>query len=57
MVLRILPYLVKKNIAIDARINVLVQGHTKKDCDQLFNIMKKEYQESYADLTTCVNHH
>jgi hypothetical protein len=46
MVLRLLFYLVKKKIAIQARLIFLVRGHTKNDCDRLFNLLKKEYRKS-----------
>jgi hypothetical protein len=60
MVLRLLFYLVKKKIAIDARIIFLIKGHTKNDCDRLFNLMKKEYRKSNVytpkDLKTSIKH-
>ena len=60
MVLRLLFYLVKLGICIDARIIFLVRGHTKNDCDRLFNIMKKLYQKSNVytpmDLEASVQH-
>ena len=60
MVLRLLHYLVKKKIAVDARIIFLVRGHTKNDCDRLFNTMKKEYRKSNVytpvDLEGSIKH-
>jgi hypothetical protein len=60
MVLRLLHYLVKKKVAVVARIIFLVRGHTKNDCDRLFNIMKKEYRKSNvytpSDLKRCIKH-
>jgi hypothetical protein len=60
MVLRMLHYLVKKKVAVDARIIFLVKGHTKNDADRLFNLMKKEYRKSNvyipSDLHDCIQH-
>jgi len=46
MVLRLLPLLVKRGICKIARAIFLVRGHTKNDCDRLFNLMKKLYRVS-----------
>jgi hypothetical protein len=46
MVLRLLPLLVKRGICNTARAIFLVRGHTKNDCDRLFNLMKKLYRVS-----------
>ena len=43
-VLRLLHLVVKWGIAKVARAIFLVHGHTKNDCDPLFNLMKKEYR-------------
>jgi hypothetical protein len=60
MVLRMLFFLVKKRIAVEARAIFLVRGHTKNDCDRLFNLMKKEYRKSNVytptDLKGCINY-
>jgi hypothetical protein len=60
MVLRLLHYLVKMKIATVARIIFLVRGHTKNDCDRLFNLMKREYRKSNvytpSDLVTSIQH-
>jgi hypothetical protein len=60
MVLRMLFYLVKKGVAIDARLVFLVRGHTKNDCDRLFNLMKRLYRKSNvytpSDLQDCIQH-
>jgi len=44
MVLRMLVFLVKRGIAKVARAIFLVRGHTKNDCDRMFNQMKKLYR-------------
>ena len=46
MVLRMLLLLVKLGVAKTARAIFLVRGHTKNDCDRLFNLMKKIYRKS-----------
>jgi hypothetical protein len=60
MVLRMLFFLVKLKVATVERIIFLVQGHTKNDCDRLFNLMKKEYRKinTYTpeDLATSIQH-
>ena len=45
-VLRLLHLLVKRRMATTARAIFLVRGHTKNDCDWLFNTMKKQYRKS-----------
>jgi hypothetical protein len=60
MCLRMLFYLVKKKICKVARLIFLIRGHTKNDCDRLFNLIKKDYRKSNTftpkDLTTAVSH-
>ena len=46
MVLRMLLFLVKLGVCKVARAIFLVRGHTKNDCDRLFNLMKKIYRKS-----------
>jgi hypothetical protein len=46
MVLRLLPLLVGLRVARTVRACFLVRGHTKNDCDRLFNLLKKEYRTS-----------
>jgi hypothetical protein len=46
MVLRMLVFLVKLGVCKVARAIFLVRGHTKNDCDRLFNLMKKIYRKS-----------
>jgi hypothetical protein len=46
MVLRMLLLLVKLGVAKKARAIFLVRGHTKNDCNRLFNHMKKIYRKS-----------
>jgi hypothetical protein len=61
MVLRLLPLLVGLRVAKTVRASFLVRGHTKNDCDRLFNLLKKEYRTSnvyipddlIATLNTC----
>ena len=45
MVLRFLVILVKLGYAKLARAIFLVKGHTKNDCDRLFNLMKFDYRK------------
>jgi hypothetical protein len=45
-VLRLLFFIVKRKIAKVARAIFLVRGHTKNDCDRLFNTMKKDYRKT-----------
>jgi hypothetical protein len=60
MVLRNLIYIVKKKIATVVRAVFLIRGHTKNDCDRLFNIMKKQYRRTNTytpqDLLAAVRH-
>lgn len=46
MVLRLLFLLVKLKICFKARMIFLVKGHTKNDCDRMFNLMKKTYRNT-----------
>jgi hypothetical protein len=46
MVLRLLFVLVKLKLCFKARMIFLVKGHTKNDCDRMFNLMKKEYRNT-----------
>ena len=46
MVIRLLFFIVKLGIANKARASFLIKGHTKNDCDRLFNTMKKQYRKS-----------
>ena len=41
IVLRLLLYMVKRGLCKKATAYFLVRGHTKNDCDRLFNLMKK----------------
>ena len=45
-VLRLLHILVKQRVATTAKAIFLVRGHTKNDCDCLFNTMKRNYRKS-----------
>jgi len=45
MVLRMLVYLVRRKVCDVARAIFLIKGHTKNDCDRMFNLMKKEYRK------------
>ncbi|CAB9505274.1 unknown protein [Seminavis robusta] len=60
MVLRLLFFLVKLGITKVARASFLIRGHTKNDCDRLFNVMKKGYRNSNiylpADLVESMKH-
>ena len=59
-VLRLLHLLVKRKVATTARAIFLVRGHTKNDCDRLFNTMKKVYRKSNCftpnDIVECMVH-
>jgi len=46
MVLRLPNLMVKRGICKTARCIFLVRGHTKNDCDRLFNLMKQDYRIS-----------
>ena len=46
MVFRLLVLLVKRKVAVRASAIFLVRGHTKNDCDRIFNLMKREYRNS-----------
>jgi hypothetical protein len=45
MVSRMLFYLVKLKICRVARAIFLIKGHTKNDCDRMFNLMKYDYRK------------
>ena len=61
MVLRMLLYLVRRKVCDTARAIFLIKGHTKNDCDRMFNLMKKEYRKknSYTpkDVLENLNQH
>jgi hypothetical protein len=40
---RMLFFVVKLGICRVARAIILVKGHTKNDCDRMFNLMKYDY--------------
>jgi len=44
-VLRFMNWLVARGSALVARAIFLVRGHTKNDCDRLFNLMKQQYRK------------
>jgi hypothetical protein len=46
MVLRMLFVLVKLKLCFKARMVFLVKGHTKNDCDRMFNLMKMKYRNT-----------
>ena len=46
MVLRMLPVLINLGICRTARAFFLIKGHTKNDCDRMYNLLKKEYRKS-----------
>ena len=46
MVLRMLTILVKRKVCMVARAIFLIRGHTKNDCDRLFNLMKQNCRGS-----------
>jgi len=47
-VLRMMPWLVARGATLVARAIFLVRGHTKNDCDRLFNLMKQQYRKKNA---------
>jgi hypothetical protein len=58
IVLRLLSFLIKWKITKVAKAIFLVKGHTKNDCDRLFNTMKKDYRKSNSftpgDVLNCI---
>jgi hypothetical protein len=46
MVIRLLFVLIKLKRCFRARLVFLVKGHTKNDCDRMFNLMKKRYRKT-----------
>ena len=46
MVIRLLFVLISRKVCFRARLIFLIKGHTKNDCDRMFNLMKKEYRNS-----------
>jgi hypothetical protein len=61
MVTRFLFFLVKLRVCNVARAIFLVKGHTKNDCDRMFNLMKYDYRKvncfTPTDLLSIVNRH
>ena len=61
MVFRMLFFLVKLKICRRARAIFLVKGHTKNDCDRMFNLMKYDYRKvncfSPPKLIDIINRH
>ena len=61
MVTRLLFFLVRLGITKIARAIFLVKGHTKNDCDRMFNLMKYDYRKmncyTPAELIAIVNEH
>ena len=61
MVTRLLFFLVRLGVAKTARAIFLVKGHTKNDCDRMFNLMKYDYRNmncyTPAELISIVNQH
>ena len=61
MVTRLLFFMVKLSLCKVARAIFLVKGHTKNDCDRMFNFMKMRYRKvncySPVDLIALVNEH
>jgi hypothetical protein len=46
MVIRLLFVLVKLKLCFKATMVFLVKGHTKNDCDRMFNLMKQAYRKT-----------
>jgi hypothetical protein len=61
MVTRLLFFLVKLKICRTVRAIFLVKGHTKNDCDRMFNLMKYDYWKvncyTPSQLIDIVNRH
>ena len=61
MVLRMLFVMVKQKVCRTARAIFLIKGHTKNDCDQMFNQMKYNYRKvdcyTPSELLTLLNNH
>ena len=61
MVLRFMLWLVQMNVCLTARAIFLIRGHTKNDCDRMFNLMKQQYRKSNSytpdDCITLLNKH
>jgi hypothetical protein len=61
MVTRFLFFLVKLKVRRTARAIFLVKGHTKNDCDRMFNLMKYDYRKTNCftppKLIELVNQH
>ena len=60
-VLRMLFFMVQHKVAKVARCVFLVRGHTKNECDRMFNAMKHEYRKvniyTPTDLFEALNKH
>ena len=58
---RLLFFMVKLSITNVACVIFLVKGHTKNDCDRMFNLIKSKYRKvncyCSADLIALVNEH
>jgi hypothetical protein len=61
MVYRLLFFLVKLKVCRTATAMFLIKGHTKNDCDRMFNLMKYDYRKvncySPRELIEIVNRH
>ena len=61
MVLRVLFFLIKLGVCRKANAIFLVKGHTKNDCDRLFNILKSFYRAKDVmtppELMALLNYH
>ena len=61
MVLRFMIMLAKLKIARVVRAIFLIKGHTKNDCDRMFNLLKYDYRKTNVympqQLLECINRH
>ena len=61
MVLRFMVMLAKLNAALVVRAIFLIKGHTKNDCDRMFNLLKLDYRKlniyTPQELYLCLNRH
>ena len=46
MVIRLLPILLRRKVARRINFNFLIAGHTKNDCDRMFNLMRMRYRKA-----------
>eukprot|EP00978_Attheya_sp_CCMP212_P020732 scaffold59674_cov28-Attheya_sp.AAC.1 len=59
MLFRMLFFMVKRGLCHVARAVFLIRGHTKNDCDRMFNLLKTDYRKKNiytpSDLYQCID--